>query len=346
MIKRILMTGASGFVGRALVPALLARGYHLRLPLRPDAPCPVLPEGSESITITDLESADWPAMMKGVDAVIHLAAIAHIGAGVPEEAYERINHQASVALGRAASRASQLLTASIGPDQTIQPQVRADESDPDQGLQSEGPADHAEHSQARVLQARPVAPIRFIFMSSIRAMTGVSSNMPLHVGLPPQPTDAYGRSKLAAELDLAHLPDLAVTSLRPVVIYGEGVKGNVATLMRWARSGLPLPIGGLKARRSYLALEHLIETVVDALERPEPLIGPLIVADQEAMTLPQLLKHLLALEAAKSGHPVNQPLILHAPEWLLKMLIKPFKPDLWDKLSGEQVVDGEIRNKQ
>ena len=293
MIKRILLTGASGFVGRALVPALLARGYYLRLPLSQGAAFPDLPAGSERVAIPDLETADWPAMMDGIDAVIHLAAIAHIGPSVPDDAYERINHQASVALGRAASDAG--------------------------------------HVQ------------RFIFMSSIRAQTGVSSDIPLHVGLPPQPTDAYGRSKLAAEQDLAALPNLAVTSLRPVVIYGEGVKGNVATLLKLARTGLPLPIGGLKAKRSYLALERLAERVVAVLESDTPVPGPQIVADPEAKTLAEFLDHLLDLEATHTGDPRIKPRIWNVPEWLLRMIIKPVMPDVWGKLGGSQVVDMDRR---
>ena len=293
MIKRILLTGASGFVGRALVPALLARGYHLRLPLRDGTAFPDLPVGSERVAIPDLETADWPAMMDGIDAVIHLAAIAHIGPSVPDDAYERINHQASVALGRAAS---------------------------DSG-----------HVQ------------RFIFMSSIRAQTGVSSDIPLHVGLPPQPTDAYGRSKLAAEQDLAALPNLAVTSLRPVVIYGEGVKGNVATLLKLAKTGLPLPIGGLKAKRSYLSLDRLVSTVIAALESETHVTGPQIVADPEAKTLAEFLDHLLDLEATHTGNPRIKPRIWNVPEWLLRMIIKPVMPDVWGKLGGSQVVDVDRR---
>ena len=63
------------------------------------------------------------------------------------------------------------------------------------------------------------------------------------------PTDAYGRSKLAAEEGLAAL-DLAAVSLRPVVVYGPGCKGNMAVLRRVALSGMPLPLGGLTGRRS------------------------------------------------------------------------------------------------
>jgi UDP-glucose 4-epimerase len=184
---------------------------------------------------------------------------------------------------------------------------------------------------------------RFVFMSSIRAQTGVSSDVPIHVGLPPQPTDAYGRSKWAAEQDLAALPDLAVTSLRPVVIYGEGVKGNVATLLKLARTGLPLPIGGLKAKRSYLALERLVETVIAELENDTPVTGTQIVADPGAKTLAEFLDHLLDLEATRTGDPRIKPRIWYVPEWLLRMIIKPVMPDVWGKLGGWQMVDRDRR---
>ena len=84
-----------------------------------------------------------------------------------------------------------------------------------------------------------------------------SADHVLSEDLDPQPTDAYGRSKLAAEQGLAEL-DLDWVALRLVLVYGAGVKGNMAELLRLARSPYPLPLGALAARRSLLALDNLV----------------------------------------------------------------------------------------
>src|SRR2546425_902359 len=79
----------------------------------------------------------------------------------------------------------------------------------------------------------------FIFLSSIRAQCGPSAEQVLTEDMPPQPTDAYGRSKLAAEQGLKEL-DLDWAALRLVLVYGTGVKGNMAQLLRFARMPYPL----------------------------------------------------------------------------------------------------------
>src|SRR5215469_13894190 len=101
---------------------------------------------------------------------------------------------------------------------------------------------------------------RFVFLSSIRAQCGPASETVLTEAIEPAPTDAYGRSKLAAERGLATL-DLDWAALRAVLVYGPGVKGNMAQLMRLARAPLPLPVGALRARRSLLALDNLTAAV-------------------------------------------------------------------------------------
>src|SRR5437899_7154657 len=124
---------------------------------------------------------------------------------------------------------------------------------------------------------------RFVFLSSIRAQSGPTAADVLTEDLEPRPTDAYGRSKLAAERGLAEL-ELDWVALRPVLVYGEGVKGNMAQLMGLARSPLPLPVGGLGARRSLLAVENLAAAVEALLAAPGPLRRAFIVADRQALT--------------------------------------------------------------
>jgi hypothetical protein len=109
---------------------------------------------------------------------------------------------------------------------------------------------------------------RFVFLSSIRAQCGASAEEVLTEALPPRPEDAYGRSKLAAEQGLAQL-GIDWAALRLVLVYGPGVKGNMAQLLRLARSRYPLPFGALRARRSLLALDNLVAAVDAVLATPQ-----------------------------------------------------------------------------
>ena len=129
---------------------------------------------------------------------------------------------------------------------------------------------------------------RFVFLSSIRAQAGATADHILTEDLAPQPTDAYGRSKLAAEQGLAAL-DLDWVALRLVLVYGTGVKGNMAELVRFARSPYPLPLGLLRARRSLLSLDNLVAAIDAVLTTPERLRRPLIVADPKALTIPEMI---------------------------------------------------------
>ena len=86
---RIVVTGASGFIGRALCPVLAARGHEV-----------VALERGATGDLTAF--ADWPRVMQGADAVVHLAAIAH-RRGVDEARLRAVNLDVSVALARAAA---------------------------------------------------------------------------------------------------------------------------------------------------------------------------------------------------------------------------------------------------
>jgi nucleoside-diphosphate-sugar epimerase len=173
---------------------------------------------------------------------------------------------------------------------------------------------------------------RFIFLSSIRAQSGPTADRVLTEDVPAQPTDAYGRSKLAAEQGLAEL-ELDWAALRLVLVYGAGVKGNMAELLRLARTRYPLPLGGLTAPRSVLALANLATAVDAVLRAPAPLRRPLIVADPAPLTIPAMI-------AAMRGGLGRRPgLIPVPPRWLEAALRAAGRPEVYQRLAGKLVVD-------
>jgi UDP-glucose 4-epimerase len=132
---------------------------------------------------------------------------------------------------------------------------------------------------------------RFVFLSSIRAQSGASAEGVLTEDAAAAPTDAYGRSKLDAEQGLAAL-GLDWVALRPVLVYGPGVKGNMAALLKLARSPMPLPLGGLRAKRSLLSLDNLVSATDAVLRAEGPLRRPYIVADPEPVTVAEMVAAL------------------------------------------------------
>jgi UDP-glucose 4-epimerase len=173
---------------------------------------------------------------------------------------------------------------------------------------------------------------RFIFLSSIRAQTGPTADGVLTEDLEPRPTDPYGRSKLAAEQGLAQIP-LDWVALRPVLIYGPGVKGNIARLIQLARSPYPLPLGGLKAKRSLLSLDNLVEAIDRVLAAPGPLRRPFIVADPEPLTVPEMI-------AAMRKGLGRAPCLISVPAFMLRAGLRAIgQRETYERLTGSLIAD-------
>ena len=102
---RVLVTGASGFIGRPLCTALARAGHSVRAAMR-DCRAVGFPDHVETVRLPDLAGPlDWAPLLAGVDAVVHLAAIAHAGREVADASYDQVNHRATAALARAAAAA-------------------------------------------------------------------------------------------------------------------------------------------------------------------------------------------------------------------------------------------------
>jgi UDP-glucose 4-epimerase len=280
-VSRVLVTGASGFVGRALVPALVTAGYQVRAAGR-RLPCFAAPV--ETVSHGDLEAgADWPPLLTGVDFIVHLVGIAHTGPGVPEARYDRVNHQATAALADAARKAG----------------VR-----------------------------------RMVLVSTIRAQTGPRADHVLTEGDPPRPTDPYGRSKLGAETALAW-SGVDFTILRPVLVYGSGVKGNLHTLARLAALPIPLPFGAFANRRSLLSVDNLVAAITFVLGHAQSGGETYVVSDLQPVSLAQIVKAL----RAGMGRPLG---LVKVPRGLIRRgLTMLGRGRTWDQLGGQLVVNPE-----
>ncbi len=95
---RVLVTGASGFVGRALCPALTRSGHQVTAAVR-SVETLAIDGASRTVVIGDLgPDTDWTDALKDQDAIIHLAARAHVmteTAADPEPLYRRVNVEAT-----------------------------------------------------------------------------------------------------------------------------------------------------------------------------------------------------------------------------------------------------------
>lgn len=173
---------------------------------------------------------------------------------------------------------------------------------------------------------------RFVFLSSIRAQCGSSSDAVLTEALPPAPADAYGRSKLAAERGLAEL-DLDWAALRLTLVYGQGVKANMARLMQLARSPFPLPLGALSGRRSLLALENLASAINTVLHVSAPLRRVLIAADPQPLTIGEMI-------AAMRQGLGRRPNVFWLPPTVIELPLRAAgRQDTYELLSGSLVAD-------
>jgi len=180
--------------------------------------------------------------------------------------------------------------------------------------------------------ARRAGAKRFVFLSSIRAQCGPTADTVLTEAAESRPTDAYGRSKLAAERGLAEL-DLDWVSLRAVLIYGPGVKGNMAQLIKLVRSPFPLPLASLTARRSLLALENLSAAIETVLAAPGTLRRVFVAADPQALTIAEMIA------ALRSGLG-RQPNVFPFPPALLEILFRTAgRAEIYQRLSGSLVAD-------
>jgi nucleoside-diphosphate-sugar epimerase len=246
---RILVTGATGFIGRHLCEELSKRGHAVRASGRDHAVAQQrVGRYAEVVAIPDLGSLrserDWREAVEEVDAVVHLAGLAHAMGGEYARMagqYRQVNAQATRFLARACVQAGvgRLVLVSTS-------RVYGETS-----------------ARGAFTEASPPDPVGE-YAESKRA----------------------AEVALAAESKDTPLTTLCV---RPPLVVGPQVRGNFPRLVRLIRSGWPLPLGGLSNRRSLISVWNLADFLCRALEKTVPAGSVLLPTDDTSPSTSELI---------------------------------------------------------
>jgi nucleoside-diphosphate-sugar epimerase len=254
--RRVLVTGASGFVGTALSDALAGQGVPARLAVRDGEAALVLERrlaetacpSPEIVALGTLGAGtSWAPALAGIDTVVHLAGRAHVTrehATDPLAAYRAANVEVTRHLARSAAGAC----------------VR-----------------------------------RLIYVSSVKVNGEGTRGAPYREEDTPMPEDAYGVSKREAEgalWEAAAHSALEVVVLRPCLIYGPGVRGNFKTLVSAVDRGIPLPLGSVRNRRSLLFVGNMVGALLLCIEHPAAAGRTFLLSDGEDLATPELVRRI------------------------------------------------------
>lgn len=157
---------------------------------------------------------------------------------------------------------------------------------------------------------------RFIFISSIKVNgEATAAGRSFSPSNTPAPEDAYGISKLEAEhglIQLAHKTGMEVVIIRPPLVYGPGVKGNFASLIKLIGKGLPLPLCAIHNKRSLVGIDNLVDLITRCIDHPAAANQVFLAGDGDDLSTTELLSGI----AEAMGRPAR---LIPVPAGLLCM---------------------------
>lgn len=130
---------------------------------------------------------------------------------------------------------------------------------------------------------------KFVFISSVKAARYDCKHEPNDETVTALPDDAYGLSKREAEEALRGLPsaNMEIIIVRPSLVYGAGVKGNLRRMMRAIRSGwFPAISGG--GMRSMVSVHDLCVALISLTQADGVSNQPYIVTDGQRYTIERI----------------------------------------------------------
>ena len=157
---------------------------------------------------------------------------------------------------------------------------------------------------------------RFVFISSIKVNGETTQpGRPFTAADTPCPQNPYSRSKLDAEQGLFALAresdsGFEVAVIRPPLVYGPGVKANFATMMDWVNRGIPLPLGSVNNKRSFVFVGNLADLIILTAIHPNAAGQVFLVSDGEDISTTELFRKMAqALGRTSWMMPLPAPLL-------------------------------------
>ncbi|WP_062270074.1 NAD-dependent epimerase/dehydratase family protein [Endozoicomonas arenosclerae] len=280
MTSKVLVTGASGYIGRVLCDELDNEGYELVRISRRKL------DGCFSIGSID-GTTDWQVVLTDVDYIVHLAARVHSsddGSCDSESQFFKVNTEGTLNLAK---------------------------------------------------QAAALGVKRFVFISSI-GVSGRYSSKPFSSCDKPKPYDAYTRSKYNAEQGLKKISDktgLEVVIIRPPLVYGKDAPGNFGRLVKLTEMTLPLPLGAIHNKRSFIGVDNLVDFIVFCIKHPDAQSNVFLVSDDDDVSTTELLRILFK---ARGKKPILLPINVSLLRFFARMI---GRKSVIDKLACDLQVD-------
>jgi len=151
-----------------------------------------------------------------------------------------------------------------------------------------------------------------------------------------QAISPYASSKIAAEEALQRislLNQLSYTIIRPPLVYGPGVKANFLSMLKWVKSGLPLPLGSARNLRSLVSVRNLCDLIENCTTNTAAKNQIFNVSDDHDVSTTELLK-AIAVTMDKPARLIKVPLpVLKLGSQIIG------KPRAYDGLCGSFQLD-------
>lgn len=288
-MNKVLVTGANGFVGRALVSSMMQLDVNKPVAAVRNK-CESLPIQVECIEVGDLSpNQNWSLALENIQTIVHTAGRVHVMKDDefdPIEVFRLINTASTLNLARQAAKA---------------------------GVK------------------------RFIFLSTIKVLgESTTGRLPFTEKDSCNPVDPYAVSKMEAETGLMKLAEetsMEIVIIRPPLIYGPGVKGNLASMQRWIARGIPLPLGAIDNQRSLLALDNLVDFICHCITEQRAANQIFVLSDGEDISTTELIRKLAHAQNKKARLlPVRAGFMKFAAGLLGKR-------DMADRLFGSLQID-------